>query len=213
MSFTIRDSTIVYHVGNRELDDRQFHEHTLTIPAGPERVELHRLYIRARKQLCYEIKSDLDLIRSLSLYEEVKAKISPVLEKAESNLLEWGRTEDLLNEDPRAKTLANIAQRWGAYVCDHFRRSNEGEHSLRAVASAARIVPEYTTARRLVNENILVRLEKVTGSHYRRKRYATVTDWYGIRGMAPIHEPIDSMRLFAVGLHLGEYDVLEEGIV
>ena len=163
--------------------------------------------------MCHEIKSDLDLIRSLGLYDEVKAKISPVLKKAEANLLEWGRTEDLLNGNPRAKTLAKIADIWGAFVCDHFRGSNEREHNLRAIASAARSVPDYTIARRLVNENILVRLEKVTGSHYRRKRYATLADWYGIRGMAPIHEPIDSMRLYAVEMHLGEFDVLEEGIV
>lgn len=213
MSFTISDLNIIYHVGDRELDDRQFNEQMLTTPAGPERVELHRLYIRAKKHICYGIKADLDLIRTLGLYEDVNAKIGPVLKKAESNLLEWGRTEDILNEDPRAKSLAKIAQTWGAYVCDHFRCSDEGEHSLRAVASAARSVPDYTIARRLVNENILARLEKVTASHHRRKRYATVTDWYGIRGMALIQEPIDSMRLFAVGMHLGEYDVLEEGIV
>ena len=204
---------IVYHVENRDLDERQFLQYILTIPAGQGRVELHKLYIRGKKYICYEIRANLDLIRSLGLYEDVKAKISPVLEKAESNLLDWGRSEDILNGDPRAVNLDKIAHIWGAFVCDHFRRSNEREHSLRAIASAASSVPDYTIARRLVNENILVRLEKVTDSHYRRKRYATLKDWYGIRGMAPIHEPIDSMRLFAVGMHLGEFDVLEEGIV
>lgn len=213
MSFTMSGPNIVYHVGNQEIGERQFREYMLMIPAGPERVELHKLYIRGKKHVCYEIKADLDLIKTLGLYEDVKARIIPVMQKAESNLLEWGRTEDILNEDPRAKTLAKIASAWGAYVCDHFRCSKESEHSLRAVATAARSVPDYTTARRLVNENILVRLEKATGSHYRRKRYATTTDWYGIRGMGPIHDPIDPMRLFAVGMHLGDLNVLEEGIV
>ena len=204
---------IVYHVGDRDLNEKELHEYILTIPAGQGRVEFYKLYVRAKKYKCKEIKSDLDLIRSLGLYEEVNARISPVLKRAESNLLKWGRSEDLLNGDPRAKNLDKIALLWGAFVCDHFRCSNESEHNLGAIASAARSVPDYTMARRLVNENILGRLEKVTGSQYRCKRYATVTDWYGIRGMAPIHEPIDSMRLFAVGMHLGEFDVLEEGIV
>lgn len=213
MSFNTSGSEIVYHIGNRELNNQQFHEYILTIPVGSKRVELHKLYIRGRKHFSYDIKANLDFIKKLGLYEAVNEKIGPVLEKAESNLLEWGIIEDNLNKDPRAKALAKIASIWGGYVCDHFRRSHEREHSLKAVASAARSVPDYTIARRLVNENILTRLEKVTGSHYRRKRYATVTDWYGIRGMAPILNPIDPLRLFALGLHLGEYDVLEDELV
>lgn len=183
------------------------------IPAGQVRVDLYKLYIRGKKYMCHETRFDLDLIRSLGLYDDVRANISPVLKKAEADLLEWGRTEDLLNGNPRAKTLAKIAGVWGAFVCDHFRSSNERARNLRVIASAARSVPDYTIAHRLVNENILVRLEKATRFHYRRKRYATIADWYGIRGMALIHEPIDPPRLFAVQMHLGEFDVLEEGIV
>lgn len=213
MNFSTNGANIVYHIGDLALDKQQFQEYILTVPVGPQRVELQKLYIRGKKHFCYEIKADVDLIKNLGLYEDAKATLGPMLEKAEANLLQWGMTEDILNDDPRAKTLAKIARTWGAYVADYFRRSNEREHSLRAVASAAKSVPNYTIARRLVNENILVRLEKATGSHYRRKRYATIPDWYGVRGMAPIHEPIDSARLFPLGLHLGELDVLEEGIV
>lgn len=213
MNFLTTGANIVYYIGDRALNKQQLLEYMLSLPVGPERVELQKLYIRGKKHFCYEIKADIDLIKNLGLYEDAKATLGPLLEKAEANLFQWGSCEDVLNNDPRAKTLAKIARTWDAYVGDYFRRSSEGEHGLRAVASAAKSVPNYTIARRLVNENILTRLEKVTGSHYRRKRYATITDWYGIRGMAPIHEPIDSMRLFALGLHLGEFDVLEEGIV
>lgn len=213
MNFATSGANIVYYIGELALNKQQFHEYMLTLPDGPERVEIQKLYIRGKKHFCYEIKADIDLIKNMGLYEDAKASLDPVLEKAEANLLQWGMSEDILTNDPRAKALAKIARTWGAYVGDYFRRSSEREHSLRAAASAAKSVPNYTIARRLVNENILTRLEKVTGSQYRRKRYATIPDWYGIRGMAPIHEPIDSSRLFVLGLHLGEFDVLEEGIV
>lgn len=213
MDFATHGADIVYYIGELELNKHEFQEYMLALPVGPELVEIQKLYIRGKKHFCYEIKADVDMIKNMGLYEEAKASLVPMLEKAEANLLQWGMSEDILNNDPRAKTLAKIARAWGAYVGDYFRRSSEREHSLRAVASAAKSVPNYTIARRLVNENILARLERVTGSHYRRKRYATIPDWYGIRGMAPIHEPIDSSRLFVLGLHLGEFDVLEEGIV
>lgn len=213
MNFITSGANIVYYIGDRALNKQQLQEYMLTLPVGPERLELQKLYIRGKKHFCYEIKADIDLIKNLGIYDDAQAILGPVLEKAEANLLQWGASEDALNNDPRARSLAKIAVRWGAYVGDYFRRSTEREHSLRAVASVAKSVPNYTIARRLVNENIITRLEKVTGSHYRRKRYATITDWYGIRGMAPILEPIDSSRLFALSLHLGEFDVLEEGIV
>lgn len=71
------------------------------------------------------------------------------------------------------------------------------------------IFPDYTKARRLVKEKGLTRLEHGTTT-YRRKRYATVMDWFGIRKMTPIAIPIDPLRLRALGLHFGELDVLEE---
>lgn len=213
MSFATSGANIVYYIGELVLNKQQLHEYMLPLPVGPELLETQKLYIRGKKHFCYEIKADIDLIKNMGLYEDAKASLGPLPEKAEANLLQWGMTEDSLTSDPRAKTLAKIARTWGAYVGDYFRRSSEREHSLRAVASAAKSVPNYKIARRLVNENILVRLEKVTASQYPRKRYAKIPDWYGIRGMAPIHEPIDSLRLFVLGLHLGELDVLEEGIV
>lgn len=213
MNFATDGANIVYYIGELVLDKQQLREYMLALPAGPELVEVQKLYIRGKKHFCYEIKADIDMVKNMGLYEEAKANLEPMLERAETNLLQWGMSEDMLTNDPRAKTLAKIARAWGAYVGDYFRRSSEREHSLRAVASAAKSVANYTIARRLVNENILARLERVTGSQYRRKRYATIPDWYGIRGMAPIHEPIDSSRLFVLGLHLGEFDVLEEGTV
>lgn len=213
MNFAASGANIVYYIGQLALNKQQFHEYMLALPVGPELLEIQKLYIRGKKHFCNEIKADIDLFKNMGLYEDAKATLRPVLERAEANLLQWGTCEDTLTNDLRAKSLAKIARKWGAYVGDYFRRSSEREHSLRAVASAANSVPNYTIARRLVNENILARLEKVTGSHYRRKRYATIPDWYGIRGMNPIHEPIDSSRLFTLGLHLGEFDVLEEGIV
>ena len=36
---------------------------------------------------------------------------------------------------------------------------------------------------------------------------------YSIRGMAPVDDPIDPLRISAMGLDLGELDVLEEGFV
>lgn len=213
MNFATSGANIVYYIGQLALSKQQFHEYMLALPVGPELFEIQKLYIRGKKHFCYEIKADIDLFKNMGLYEDAQAILRPVLERAEANLLKWGMCEDTLTNDPRAKSLAKIARKWGAYVGDYFRRSIEREHSLRAIASAANSVPNYTVARRLVNENILARLEKVTGSQYRRKRYATIPDWYGIRGMNPIHEPIDSSRLFTLGLHLGEFDVLEEGIV
>lgn len=45
------------------------------------------------------------------------------------------------------------------------------------------------------------------------ERYATVImHWVGIKRMTPIADPIDPLRLCALGLHLGD-DVLEEGLV
>lgn len=58
---------------------------------------------------------------------------------------------------------------------------------------------------------MLTRLEHETATH-RCKRYATLVDWVGIRRMTPIASPIDPLRLRALGLNLGEFDVLEEGL-
>ena len=79
------------------------------------------------------------------------------------------------------------------------------------VVGAARIFPNHTIARRLVNENMLTRLENETTS-YRRKRYATVMNWVGATRMTHIASLIDPLRLRALRLHLGGFDVLEEGL-
>lgn len=119
--------------------------------------------------------------------------------------------EDVLTRDPSAKHLALIAHFWGGEVGDYFRSSTQSKTPLGVVVGAARVFPDYTIARRLVNENILIRLENET-ANYRRKRYATAMDWYGIKRMTPIANPIDPLRLRALGLHLGEFHVLEEGL-
>lgn len=56
-------------------------------------------------------------------------------------------------------------------------------------------------------------LSKGPDFHYRRKRYGTTADWYIIRGMAPINDNIDPLRISAPGVDLGELKVLEEGLV
>lgn len=93
-----------------------------------------------------------------------------MVQEIESRLRMLGFLEDVLTRDPRAKNLAVIAHFWRAKVGDNFHSSTQPKTLLGVVVGAARIFPDYTIARRLVNKNILIRLENETENH-RRNSY------------------------------------------
>ena len=103
----------------------------------------------------------------------IEKTVDHVNQQNELWLRNLGFLEDLVTQDPKAEKLALIAYSWGAEV---LRSSRQSKTLLSVVTRAAMTFPDYTTARRVVNENLLTRLEHGTTT-YRRKRYATVMDW------------------------------------
>lgn len=207
----------MFQVGNQKFTSDQFCKYIDSLPFGPERKAHTLAYVRGFKQLSRLLKSNMDFMRKDGNYQAaglsgkyIEKTFTHVDQQNEQRLRNLGFLEDVITQDPRAEKLAVIAFSWGAEVCEHFRSSSQSKTLLSVVTRAAMIFPDYTTARRLVNENLLTRLEHATTT-YRRKRDATIMDWFRIRKMTPIATPIDPLRLRALGLHLGEPDVVEEG--
>lgn len=182
---------IKFQVGNQELNNEQFLAYINRLPAGPER-EAHTLeWVRGMKQISRLLKDCVGYMRKDCSHpavgisdEDFEKKYAPVVQENESRVRMFSSFEDVLTRDPRAKNLFLITHFWGAEVSDYFRSSTQSKTPLGVVVGAARIFLDYTIARRLINENILIRLENETVNHC-RKRYATAMDWYGIKRMTP----------------------------
>lgn len=208
----------MFQVGNQELDIGQFGDYIDSLPVGPERKAHTLRCVHGAKQLPRFLRDWVDCVRRDGSYraagksdEWFENLIAPAIQKSESELRMLGGFEDMLTEDPRARALAVIAYYWGAEVCDHFRSSTQSKPLLKAVVKAAMVFPVHTTARRLVNEKVLTRLEDAKTA-YRRNKNPLFLEWVGIRTMPPIATPIDPLRLLALGVHLGKLDVIEEGL-